>query len=234
MTVTLLKPYQGNATGAVVMYPDSTEAALIAQGFATAASGQPAQTFPAARGNAQRATVGGLVNYLDPLGIVGPTVEQGPRNWPNTVMKSFATGGTSAVHVAGSWYRGEVFIPYLAQWLGFYVLNGATVGTDNLMIGLWDSAGNLITNSAVAGVLSAGANTPQQIAFLTAPILPPGRYFVGVQCNGTTATTRRIAAGDGAFEMCSVVAGTFGTVPATFTVPTTFTTATSPMVIMYR
>lgn len=234
MTVTLLKPYMGYASAAVVTFPDTTEAALIAQGFATAASGQPAQTYPATRSNAQRAIVGGNINYLPADGLAAPVVEQGPRNWPNTIFRGMASAGTSAVHVAGSWYRGEVYIPFTAQWLGAYVLNGATVGTDNLMIGLWDSAGNLITNSAVAGVLSAGANAPQQIAFLQAPILPAGRYFIGVQCNGTTATTRRIAAVDGSYEMCSITAGTFGTVPATFTVPTTFTAAASPMVIMYR
>lgn len=45
MVVTLLRPYGAFATGAVFIGPDDTEAALIAQGYATAASGQPAQSF---------------------------------------------------------------------------------------------------------------------------------------------------------------------------------------------
>ena len=85
------------------------------------------------------------------------------------------------------------------------------------MVALYDTNGVLITNSAVAGVLSAGANAFQSIAFLTQPILTPGRYFVAVQCNGTTATTRRWAAANGGNQMTQSAAGTFGTVPASFT-----------------
>ena len=38
MAVTLLRPYQTFATGAVVTLPNDTETSLIAQGFATAAN----------------------------------------------------------------------------------------------------------------------------------------------------------------------------------------------------
>lgn len=233
MTITLARPYMSYASGAIVTLPDSTEAALIAQGFATAASGQPAQSWDPRLGNLTRPTFGGNVSTQSGEGLVDPTVPQGPNGVPMGSLVAFASAGTSSVMVAGSWYRGEIYIPHLNQWTGFAVLNGATVGTDNLMVGLWDSAGNLITNSAVAGVLSAGANTLQQIAFLQQPLLPPGRYFVGVQCNGTTATTRRIPAADGAYQMCSITAGTFGTVPSTFTPPTTFTSGASPIGVMY-
>ena len=114
------------------------------------------------------------------------------------------------------------------------MLNGATVGTDNLIAALYDTGGNLIANSAVAGVLSAGANAFQEIAFTAAtPPLAPGRYFLAVQCNGTTATTRRMAAADGGIAMASITAGTFGTVPSSFTVPTTFSAGASPIGYLY-
>ena len=102
---------------------------------------------------------------------------------------------------------GEIIVPYWGAWTGIGTLNGATVGTDHLMVALYDTTGALIANSAVAGVLSAGANAFQEIAFTsaTAP-LAPGRYFLAVQCNGTTATTRRMAAADGGIAMCSIVA----------------------------
>jgi hypothetical protein len=45
MAVTLLRPYGTFATGAVFIGQDDTEAALIAQGYAVAATGQPAQSF---------------------------------------------------------------------------------------------------------------------------------------------------------------------------------------------
>jgi len=92
----------------------------------------------------------------------------------------------------------------------------------------------LITNSAVAGATSSGANAFQDFALLQSPILQPGRYFIAVQCNGTTATTRRQAAANGGNTMTQSAAGTFGTVPASFTPPTTFTADVGPIAWLYQ
>lgn len=234
MSVTLYRPYGGFATGAVVTLPDTTESALIAQGIAYASVGQPAQTFPSQIGVLQNPTIGGNLSPQVQSGLSSPTNRQGPSILPNVPILAFASLGSSAVHVAGTWYRAEIYVPHLASWTGISVLNGATVGTDNLMVGLWDTAGNLIGNSAVAGALSAGANAFQNIALLYPVLLTPGRYFIGVQCNGTTATTRRQAAANGGNTMTSSTAGTFGTVPATFTVPTTFTADVGPIASLYQ
>lgn len=234
MTVLLSRAYGMFATGTVVSLPDATEAALIAQNFATAAPGQPAQTWNPIFGQLNQPTVGQNVTVQNSAGVVAPTVPQGPRILPNVPISAFASMGTSAVHVAGTWYRSEIQVPHLAQWTGISVLNGATVGTDNLMVALYDSSGVLITNSAVAGALSAGANAFQSIAFLNAPLLTPGRYFVAVQCNGTTATTRRQAAVAGGNTMTASAAGAFGTVPASFTPPTTFTADVGPIASLYQ
>ena len=235
MAVTLTRPYQGQVSGTTVVLPDSTEAALIAQGLATAATGQAVQSFASQfPPNAQPGTFGGNASLQSPTGITAPTTPQGPRILPNVPINAFASLGTSAVHVAGTWYRAEIYVPHLAAWTGISVLNGATVGTDNLMVALYDSNGVLITNSATAGVLSAGANGFQNIAFLQSPLLAPGRYFVAVQCNGTTATTRRQAATMGGNTMTASAAGTFGTVPASFTPPTTFTADVGPIASLYQ
>ena len=235
MAVTLIRPYSTFASGAIFIGPDDTEAALIAQGYAVAATGQPAQSFPArAAGLSARGTFGGNVQEVATGGSSAPATVQGPRILPNVPILAFASLGTSAVHVAGTWYRAEIQVPHLAQWTGIGVLNGATVGTDNLMVALYDTNGVLITNSAVAGVLSAGANAMQNIALLQSPILQPGRYFVAVQCNGTTATTRRQAAANGSNTMTSSAAGTFGTVPTSFTPPTTFTADVGPIAWLYQ
>jgi hypothetical protein len=236
MAVTLLRAYGGFAAAAVVSFPDSTESALIAQGIAIANTTQPAQTFAALAGDQSNSgVIGGNVGIYPVSGISAPTVRQAPLRvlTYGSPFVAFASAGTSAVHVAGSWYRGEIFVPALASFTGLSVLNGATAGTDNMMVAVYDAAGNRIANSAVAGVLSANANTFQDVAFIAPVLLPPGRYFVGVQFNGTTATTRRQAAADGGFAACSIVAGTFGTVPASFTVPTTFTAAASPIATLY-
>jgi len=234
MAVTLYKAYQGYAAGATIIVPDDTQTALIAQGIGYAASGQPTQTYQATGSAVLSPTVGGNKSPQDIAGFGAPSSPQGPRILPNGPILAFASLGTSAVHVAGTWYRAEIQVPHLAQWTGIQVLNGATVGTDNLMVALYDTNGVLITNSAVAGVLSAGANAFQSIAFLTQPILTPGRYFVAVQCSGTTATTRRWAAADGGFQMTQSATGTFGTVPASFTPPTTFTADVGPIAALYQ
>jgi len=234
MAVTLYKAYQGYAAGATIIVPDDTQTALIAQGIGYAASGQPTQTYQATGSAVLSPTVGGNKSPQDIAGFGAPSSPQGPRILPNGPILAFASLGTSAVHVAGTWYRAEIQVPHLAQWTGIQVLNGATVGTDNLMVALYDTNGVLITNSAVAGVLSAGANAFQSIAFLTQPILTPGRYFVAVQCSGTTATTRRWAAANGGNQMTQSTAGTFGTVPASFTPPTTFTADVGPIAALYQ
>ena len=235
MAVVLSRPYGGFATGATVEFPDDTEAALIAQGWAAAASGALARSFPSKSfSQTQVGVFGGNNATIQSSGVGAPASPQGPRILPNVPILAFASLGTSAVHVAGTWYRSEIFVPHVAQWTGIGVLNGATVGTDNLMVALYDTNGVLITNSAVAGALSAGANAFQNIALLQSPILQPGRYFVAVQCNGTTATTRRQAAANGGNTMTSSATGTFGTVPASFTPPTTFTADVGPIAWLYQ
>ena len=234
MAVTLYKSYQGYAAGATIIVPDDTQTALIAQGIGYAASGQPTQTYQATGDAVLNPTIGGNKYSQDSSGFGAPSSPQGPRILPNGPILAFASLGTSAVHVAGTWYRSEIYVPHLAQWTGISVLNGATVGTDNLMVALYDTNGVLITNSATAGALSAGANAFQSIAFLTQPILQPGRYFIAVQCNGTTATTRKWAAANGGNQMTQSATGTFGTVPASFTPPTTFTADVGPIAALYQ
>ena len=234
MAVTLYKSYAGYAAGATIVVPDDTQTAMIAQGIGYAASGQPSQSYVATGSALVAPTVGGNKSAQDIAGFGAPSSPQGPRILPNGPILAFASLGTSAVHVAGTWYRSEIFVPHLAQWTGINVLNGATVGTDNIMVALYDTNGVLITNSAVAGALSAGANAFQSLAFLTQPILNPGRYFIAVQCNGTTATTRKWAAANGGNQMTQSATGTFGTVPASFTPPTTFTADVGPIAALYQ
>ena len=234
MAVTLYKAYQGYSAGATIVVPDDTQTALIAQGIGYAASGQPSQSYVATGSALVAPTVGGNKSAQDIAGFGAPSSPQGPRILPNGPILAFASLGTSAVHVAGTWYRSEIYVPHLAQWTGINVLNGATVGTDNILVALYDTNGVLITNSAVAGALSAGANAFQSLAFLTQPILNPGRYFIAVQCNGTTATTRKWAAANGGNQMTQSATGTFGTVPASFTPPTTFTADVGPIAALYQ
>lgn len=233
MSVTLLRAYGGYASGAVVTLPDSTEQSLIAQGLATASL---TTSMPSVVGAPDAyLTQNGNVVLANQAGQSTPATMQGPSILPCISLGNSALTavGASSVHVAGTMNITEIFVPHWNTWKGAGVLNGTVVGTDNMLVALYGSNGALLANSAVAGTLSANASTFQNRDFLTPVTLAPGRYFVGVQSNGTTATTNKLIAANGPNVLTTTVAGTFGTVPATITVPTTFTTAVGCVVWLY-
>lgn len=230
MTVTLLRAYGTFASGAVVTLPDATEAALIAQGLATAST---ASTQTSIIGTPNLMTQGGTSSFVPNTGVATPAAIQGPSIVPTIPLTAFASAGTSTVQVSGTLNVSEIFVPAINTFKGIAILNGATVGTDNLLVALYSTNGTLLANSAVAGVLSAGANAFQKIDFLIPFTTIPGRYFVAVQCSGTTATTRRLNAANSPNVLTTSVAGTFGTLPATITVPTTFTDVVGPIAQLY-
>ncbi len=234
MAVTLLRPYAGFATGAVCVFPDSTELSLIAQGYALAATGQPAQTFPAGTEEFQSASFGGNARVQSGVGFSTPTTEGGPRILPNGTILAFASLGTNTTLVAGTLYRCEIYVPQVNSWTGIGVLNGATVGTNNGLVALYDTSGNLIQTSALAGALTAGANAFQNRAFIAPVLLTPGRYFLAYQANGTTDTLRTWAAANGGNQMTASSTGAFGTLPTSFTPPTTFTADVGPIAWLYE
>jgi hypothetical protein len=234
MSVTLTRAYQGFASGATVTFPDSTEAALIAQGLAVAG---PVTSMPALLGGPdQQVTQGGNVAFALTSGVGTPAYYQGPLNLPcislgTSALSSFETAGTAPV--AGTINLTEIYVPYVQTWTGIGKLNGTTVGTDKHIVALYGSNGALLANSAVAGTTTAGASVFQNQAFTSPITLAPGRYFLGVQSNGTTDTLRHLLAANGSNVCTSATAGTFGTLPATMTVPATFTTAVGVITQLY-
>lgn len=233
MSVTLLRPYSTYASGAVVTLPPETEAALIAQGLATASLTTTAVS--GVGGPAFIVSQTGNQAVAQQLGQSTPTLPQGPSILPVISLGTAALTavGASSVHVAGTMNITEIFIPYWNTWRGMGVLNGTVAGTDNMLVALYGSNGTLLANSAVAGTLSAGTSVFQNRDFLTPVTLAPGRYFCGVQSNGTTATTNKLVSANGVNVLTTSVAGTFGTIPATITVPTTFTTAVGVVCQLY-
>lgn len=63
--------------------------------------------------------------------------------------------------------------------------NGATVGTNHVDVGIYDSQGNQLTHSG--STLTAGATTTQSIS-VTAVTLQPGLYYMAIAVDGTTDT----------------------------------------------
>jgi hypothetical protein len=155
---------------------------------------------------------------------------------PATGATAYTAVGTSTAKATNTMYCTELDLPYSKYITGLAVMNGATATTDKELIALYDSTGNLIANSAVAGTVASGASTYQKRAFTTPYYaVGPAQYFGCVQGDsGTTATLNLLTTGtQDTYLTQSYASQTFGTVPATITVPTTFTTLKGPYFFVY-
>ena len=148
---------------------------------------------------------------------------------PGAVLYT-AINSTGTVPAATTMYCTEIDMPFSKLATGLADLLGTVGATDKHIVVLYDSSGNLLANSAVAGTTAGTASTYEKIPF-TSPyyIVGPAVYFGCLQTNGTTATVRMLITSvqDG-YLTKGVTGQTFGTIPATITVPTTFTTAVGP------
>lgn len=77
----------------------------------------------------------------------------------------------------------HVLVPTTVRRAWFLV--GATGGTNNVDMGVYDAAGKRIVSSG--GILVGTASTIQYLD-ITDTTLPPGAYYIGIAMNGTTAT----------------------------------------------
>jgi len=234
MYVTLTRPYLGNLSGTTIAVPDDVGTAMTTQGLATAATGQPAGTYTESLyAQLAPATLGGNSASVNGQFLAPPTNIECPAILPNGPILAFASLGTNTTLVSGTLYRAEIWVPTTSVWKGIGVLNGATVGTNNGLVALYDTTGALIGNSAVAGAVTVGANSFQNRDFLAKTLLVRGRYFIAYQANGTTDTLRTWAAANGGNQMTASSTGTFGTLP-NFTPPTTFTADVGPIGWLYQ
>jgi hypothetical protein len=145
---------------------------------------------------------------------------------------AYSSMGTNTTTVAGTHLRAELFVNRNFTATGIAVLNGATVGTDKGQVALYDSSGNLVATSALAGATTSGANAFQTYAFTATVNLSPGQYWAVYQSNGTTDTVRTIAVSTFIETNTGSATGTFGT-PLNFTPPTTFTADKGPIAYVY-
>lgn len=150
-----------------------------------------------------------------------------------TALTALETAGTAA-GAATEQYCTEIDLPYSALVTGLGILNGTTVGTDKHLVILYDSSGNVLANSAVAGAVSAGASTYQKYNFTSKYYaVGPARYFGCVMANGTTDTLRHAITAVNDNVLAGKLTGkTFGTVTS-ITPPASFTTALGPYFLVY-
>jgi len=166
--------------------------------------------------------------------ITAPRVTGGQLICSNIPIGAIALAsmGTNTAGVTNQWWITEIMVPYNRVVNNVNVLAGGTATTDKIMAAIYRSDGTLVGNTATAGVLLSGANTFQVLPMTAATQLTgPGQYYVYVNTNGATAGDIQTVAAP--YLICAgVLAGTFGTVPATVTPPSTFTTGNAPIVYL--
>lgn len=170
--------------------------------------------------------VNGINNPLAQYEVLAP-------NSGGTAYTSLNSTGTTLS--ATTQYCIEADLPANKLLTGIAVLNGTTAGgTDKHLVALYDSAGNLLANSALAGAATSGTSAYQKFAFTSKYYaVGPAQYFACMQSNGTTDTVRMVVTGTQDTYLTKGVTGqTFGTL-SSFTAPTTFTTAVGPYSLLY-
>ena len=163
-------------------------------------------------------------NFLAPLVI---------SNYPMGSV-ALASIGTNTADIAGQFWITEVFVPATKTISKISFLQGGTATTDNTLVAIFDYNGKFLQSSAVAGVVLSGANTFQQQSLLSSVTLAgPAVYYVAVQGNGTAAGAIQTLSALYNNVRTGVLAGSFGTIPASITPPTTFTAANGPVIQLF-
>jgi hypothetical protein len=147
-------------------------------------------------------------------------------------VETLSTGGTAYTSVgtdtamsATTMYCIESFLPTNKLLTGIGLLNGATETGNLRLAALYDSAGNLLTSSAVAGQATVTANVYENYPFTAKYFaVGPAQYFICSQDNAVGSTTARmVTTGTNANILTKgQTSSVFGTLPA-LVVPTTFT-----------
>ena len=219
---------------------DRIDAGALAIGAATATSLDIGKTGQATTNKGtfnvdEAATFDTTVGVTGATTLTGGVVADTPLKVYNVQPEGAIAGrGTDGVSVAGTTYYSQLFLAANKTITGIGVLTGTTTGTDKVLVGLYDAAGNLLANSALAGATTSTADKYQEVAFTgTYAAVGPAVYLIAFQLNGTTDGMQRIAT-DGVEVACGKETGSFGTMIDPITsVATTFTTAEGPIGYLY-
>ncbi len=183
----------------------------------------------------------GNVSIAGTLGVTGTvTLSSGIATGANTKTRwatwnpTAAANATDVAYSTSTVYLSQIWVPHNETITGVGVLNGTHAGSNSIIVALFDSAGNALANSNLAGTSTSGASAFQQVA-LTATYAAkgPATYWVGLYGNGTTDKLYAIPSiGQSGGLAGSVTGQTFGTV-ANLSSPTTFTADKGPVSYVY-
>ena len=162
---------------------------------------------------------------------------------------AYSSLATSTTNIVQLWTT-DILVPYNRVVSNIQFLQGSGSVTDNWLGVIYDSFGNIVASTALAGIAQSGASTfqvqaiglvytfnPATNAWTSATatsvsLYGPQQYYVGIQIANTSANAIRLLAASTYSNVCcgSVAAGTFGTIPNTITPITTFTATKGPVV----
>lgn len=148
-----------------------------------------------------------------------------------------ATSGTDTAFAEKKLFVTSLWLPANKTITGIGILVGSVGGTDKAIVGLFDSAGKVLAESATAeeGTVVGTKETMQEFAFGEAyAAVGPGLYFIGITANGGTAKLRTIipnVAGKNIFAAELELAEK--NVLAEIAAPSTFTGSKGPIGFIY-
>lgn len=153
-----------------------------------------------------------------------------------TAQASSIIPPTAVADVSGQFFYGQIFIPTTVTLTGACLMNGSGALADKQLYVLWNSAGTVLANSAVAGVTQSGTNQYQCQNFLSTVVVQgPASYFIGTQSNGATAAslyTYPTASAPTGY-VTGFQAGVFGTVVNITSPATSFTAGKGPVMTVF-
>lgn len=173
-------------------------------------------------------------NTLTPGGTTIVCAPYGIATWQNVLATPGTTGAGANTATAIAARYASIQVPGDCFITGVRFLQGLTAATTKVIGALYDSGGNVLAYSAIAGVTMATASTYLALPFTTPYKLQgPGLFFIGLIFDGTGSTYGTIPVN------CN--GGTLGgSSVATFTTPvpliisaTAFTDAQAPIAHLY-
>lgn len=215
-------PYGALATGALTLSEDQSTF-TIAAGTSLIANGA--------------VTLAGAITQSGvqtPSGGVAVASGTTPTTWNTAqLLPSATTTGTEYVAVVTETAIAEVFIPINCTLTGVSILN-ATAVAGSIVVALYNSAGTVVANSALAGTAASGTGAYQQVPFTaTYAAKGPARYYIGLQANNTGYKFRTLVVGNCmATAKTGEVFGTLTSIAATVAT-TAFTTGKGPIASTY-
>lgn len=168
---------------------------------------------------------------ITPGGTAITALTLGLHTWPLAT----ATSGTDTTVVAGTIYYGSIQVVGDVFVTGVAYLPGSASTNGNVIAAIFDEAGSLLANSALAGTTTTTAAQTQSVP-LTTPykLTGPRTLIVALQFSSTSDHLRTVPAYCGGGILAGSFTGVFGTIPNPITISATaFTANTSPVAFLY-